>query len=130
MKFLALLKQLWIKKAKLRPKKVLEIGASNGWRLAAIRNLYKSKCLAVEPSLAAIQDGRKLYPKVAFRQGVVSALPVGNKEKFDLVIIHYVFHWVDRKNLLKSVAEIDRVLADGGYLIITDFLPNKPMKVF
>lgn len=127
-------KQDWpirlIKKAKLKPKNVLEVGASNGWRLAAIHDLYKSKCLAIEPSIEAIQNGRRLYPKIAFRRGAMNALPVGIKEKFDLVIVHYVFHWIDRKNLFKSIAEIDRVLADGGHLIVTDFLPYKPAKVF
>ena len=48
---------------------------------------------------------------------------------FDLVIINFVFNWIDRSNLLRSVAEIDRLLVDGGFLIIGDFLPSNLTKV-
>jgi len=48
---------------------------------------------------------------------------------FDLIIVNFVFHWIDRANLLRSMAEIDRLLEDSGYLIIGDFLPSNLTKV-
>lgn len=118
---------LWlIEQYRLKPKRVLEIGASNGWRLAIIADKYKSKCVGVEPSAKAVKDGTKNFPKITLRRGLASDIPV--KEKFDVVIINYVMHWISREELLKSVAEIDRMVADGGYLIIGDFAPDHPTK--
>lgn len=119
-----------IVKNKIKPKRVLEIGASNGWRLAEIYKRYRSRCLGIEPSQKAIREGRKMYPNVYFRQGLMNNLPIKNNEKFDLVIIHFVLHWVDRKTLFDSIKEANRVLKENGYLIITDFLPDRPTKVF
>jgi hypothetical protein len=33
-------------------------------------------------------------------------------------------HWVDRSTLARSVAEIDRITRDGGFLLFGDFLPD------
>lgn len=117
-----------IKKAGLHPKHVLEIGASNGWRLAVIHDLYRAKCTALDPSKKALADGRLRYPDIMFKRGVASALPFKDNE-FDLVIVSFVFHWLDRSTLLRSISEADRVLKLGGYLLVMDFLPDKPEKV-
>jgi ubiquinone/menaquinone biosynthesis C-methylase UbiE len=60
---------------------------------------------------------------------VANELPFNNNQKFDLVIINFVFHWIGREQLFKSISEIDRVLSDGGFLIIGDFMPDSPNKV-
>jgi len=111
----------------LRPKRVLEIGCSNGWRLAEIIKKHHVKCVGVEPSPLAIKEGKKKNSKVIFKRGIASSLPL--EETFDLVIINFVLHWVSREFLFKVIAEIDRVVADEGYLIIGDFLPDNPTKV-
>jgi len=43
------------------------------------------------------------------------------REKADLVIVNFVFHWVDRKNLMKFITKIDELLAPGGFIILGDF---------
>ena len=116
-----------IKTHNLRPKNVLEIGASNGTRLAAIGEYYQSRLVAVEPSPKAIADGKNRFLGIEFVQGVASDIPVTGT--FDLVIVNFVFHWVDRSTLLRSVCEIDQRVADGGFLIIGDFMPPKPNRV-
>jgi len=118
-----------IKKAGFKPKQVLEIGCSIGWRLDALHKLYNSQCLGIEPSREAIREGRKLYKNVEFRRGICKSLPIAQTKTFDLVIVYYVLHWISRESLFKSLAEIDRVVADGGHLILADFLPNGPTKV-
>ena len=110
----------------LAPKKVLEIGSSNGWRLEAIRTRYGAKCFGVEPSKSAVTDGKKRYPKIALHRGLASKIPL--KQKFDLVIVNYVLHWISREELFASIAEIDRMVADGGLLVIGDFAPDHPTK--
>lgn len=112
---------------RLRPTSVLEVGACNGARLARLADLYSSSVVAVEPSSRAIADGLNRFPGVEFVQATADAIPM--ERTFDLVIVHFVFHWVGRPELLKAVAEVDRLLADGGHLIIGDFHPNAPTKV-
>ncbi len=118
-----------IRKFSLKPKNVLEVGCSNGWRLNEIRKRCGAKCTGVEPSQKAISAGKRTYRKIIFRKGAAADIPAA-AGKFDLVIVSYVFHWISRKNLLRSVAEIDRVLMDGGFLVLCDFLPDRPVKVF
>lgn len=67
------------------------------------------------------------YPFIEFIQGLASAIPL--KEAFDLIIVNFVFHWMDRSSLLRSVAEIDRLLEDKGFLIIGDFFPSGQLRV-
>jgi SAM-dependent methyltransferase len=51
------------------------------------------------------------------------------EELFDLIIVNWVFCWIDRSNLLRSVVEVDRLLADRGFLILGDFYPPNLVKV-
>jgi ubiquinone/menaquinone biosynthesis C-methylase UbiE len=111
----------------LKPKKVLEVGASNGYRLALIADKFGSKCVGIDPSAAAVKDGNKNFPKIKMLRGVASDIPL--KEKFDVVIMNLALQWVSREELLKAVAELDRMVKDGGHLIIGDFLPDYPMRV-
>jgi|SRR6266487_4862539 len=111
----------------LRPRSVAEIGASNGFRVAALARRAGVRAVAIEPSTAAIVDGRRRHPEVEFVQGRAAEVPV--REEFDLVIVNFVFHWVDRAHLLRSAAEVDRLVRDGGHLLIGDFLPSNRLKV-
>lgn len=113
----------------LKPVKVIEIGASNGFRLNLLRQRYGCDVTAVEPSARAIEQGRSAFPEVRFFQGVASAIPVAEDGAFDLVIVNAVLHWVDRSTLLRSCAELDRLVADGGFLVIGDFFPPSPERV-
>lgn len=111
-----------------QPASVLEIGASNGYRLHAVHERYGAACTAVEPSAAAIANGRQRYAPVRFERGVAHDVPIDG-ERFEVVILHFVLHWVDRRHLLASVAEADRLLADGGLLVLGDFCPGRPQRV-
>jgi len=113
----------------LAPQSVLEIGASNGWRLHEISRRFGCRVTAVEPSSQAIQDGQAHFPDVQFLRGTASELPLDAQTRFDLVIANFVLHWVDRSTLLRSVAEIDRVITNGGFLLIGDFHPSLPQRV-
>jgi SAM-dependent methyltransferase len=112
---------------RLRPKRALEIGAANGFRLNAITELFGAQATAVEPSLDAIRDGETRFPHIRFLRGTANKLPTN--ELYDLVIVSFVLHWVDRVHLFASFSEIDRILADGGYLIVADFAPANQFRV-
>jgi SAM-dependent methyltransferase len=111
----------------LRPGSVLEIGAASGFRLAAIQRRTGARCVAVEPSAEAIRTGKGNFPSVNFVRGTADAVPLD--ECYDLVIVNFVFHWIDRLTLLKSVAEVDRLVREGGFLIVGDFQPANRMRV-
>lgn len=111
----------------LKPERTLEIGCSNGWRLAEIHKAVGGGCHGLEPSLAAIEDGRKRFPAVDFRQGTADNLPY--EDSFaDLVICGFFLYVSDRRDLFRIAAEVDRVLADGGSLVILDFVTPAPMR--
>jgi len=112
----------------IAPERALEIGASNGYRMHALHVWRGCKVAAIEPSAKAVEDGRKSFPEVDFSIGTACPLPYGNAE-FDCVIVCGVFCWVDRSKILQAVSEADRVLADGGHLIIGDFSPLHPQRV-
>ena len=118
-----------IQLANLQPHRVIEIGASNGFRLNLLQQLHPCAATAVDPSETAIAEGRAKYPGVNFLQGVASAVPVAEDGGFDLVIVNAVLHWIDRSTLMRSCAELDRLLAPQGFLVIGDFHPASPERV-
>jgi SAM-dependent methyltransferase len=111
----------------LTPERVLEIGAANGFRLAAIHQRTGAETVAVEPSAQAVLNGKASFPFITFIRGTASAVPL--RDAFDLVIVNFVFHWIDRQSVLRAVAEVDRLVRDGGYLLIGDFQPVNQVQV-
>lgn len=109
----------------LEGKGVFEYGAANGYRLNWIWTLKGTKPpWGYEMSVAALKDGCEDYPwmRLYDRLEFIS----GN---FDLVICHFVLHWIDRSGLVSVMSELDRLVAQGGHLLIGDFLPDYPTKV-
>jgi SAM-dependent methyltransferase len=106
--------------------KVLELGCSTGWRLHELTEKLQARCVGVDASEQALAYGRKHYPRVEFHRGALSAVPL--TETFDVVIVQSVLHWIDRTALAASVAEIDRLVRDGGVLSLGDFLPDFPQR--
>ncbi len=118
-----------LKEYNAQPQHILEIGCSTGYRLHALSTLYRnSKTTGVEPSDEAINKGRSTYPEVNFVKGTADDMSTFKTASFDLVIIGFVLYVVDRDILLKVISEIDRVLADGGTLMIIDFFSEKPVR--
>jgi SAM-dependent methyltransferase len=111
----------------LCPERVAEIGAANGFRLAAIRARTGAAVVAVEPSAEAVRAGKRSFPSVGFVRGTATSVPL--RGSFDLVIVNFVFHWIDRAGLLAAVAEVDRLVREEGYLLIGDFQPSNLLRV-
>lgn len=103
----------------IKPKKVLEIDAFNGYRLAKIHERYSSDVTAVEPSEKAIENGKKMHPCARFSKNTCEKF--NTEEKYDLIIVNFVFHWIYREDLYTCVNKIDKFLEDEKYLIIGDF---------
>ena len=111
----------------IKPQKVLEIGASNGYRLAEIHKKYGSEVHGVEPSLQALNEGMNLFPGIKFKNTTAEKMKY-KKDYFDLIILYSVLHWIDRETLLLSISNIDRYLRWDGHIIIGDFQVPYPIK--
>ncbi len=107
---------------------VIELGCSNGFRLAKFKREYlpNARCVGVDASTEAISTGKSLFPEVELYHGTISAPPV--EGHFDLVVVNYVLHWVDRSQLSRSLAAVDCLVKDGGLLLLGDFLPDYPQR--
>jgi ubiquinone/menaquinone biosynthesis C-methylase UbiE len=111
----------------LYPKKVLEIGCSNGWRLKLLSKVYKSDCWGIDPSAEAIAQGKKDFAELNLEQGTADELPYEN-QMFDMIIFGFCLYLCDRSDLFKIAYEADRVLMDLGHIVIYDFHPPFPYR--
>lgn len=114
-----------IRRLGLGPNAVLEIGAANGHRLVTLRGAFGCSGAGVDPSASAIEAGRAAFPHLDLRVGTADILPFADAT-FDLVIFGFCLYLIDPSLLFRSVAEADRVLRDGGHLVVVDFLPPFP----
>lgn len=107
--------------------RVLEIGCGQGDNLAALGRHAVVEAHGIEPSSSAVDAGRLAHPDLRLQCGTADALPFADRS-FDVVWFGFCLYLVDRDLLSRSVAEADRVLADGGLLCIVDFDPDVPCK--
>lgn len=106
----------------IRPSRLLEIGAANGWRLDVARNLWGSSVIGIEPSAQATAHA---YPGVQVLVGTADNLPLDNGG-MDCIVFGFCLYLCDRAGLFRIAAEADRVLTNGGYIVVYDFFPPTP----
>lgn len=116
-----------LRKIDLSPRKVLEIGCSNGFQLQQIKEVFGCECDGVDPSPKAIEHGKTCYPDISLRVGTADHLPYED-HRFDTVIFGFCLYLCDRPDLFRIACEADRVLRNHGSVIITDFYPSFPFK--
>ena len=109
-----------LKMYSIKPRRVLEVGASNGYRLFHLHEENQCEVYGVEPSEEAIHFGQNAYPCINFQRSTAESMKYDD-HFFDMVLINFVLHWIDRDSLLRSCANIDNVLKWGGHLVIGDF---------
>jgi SAM-dependent methyltransferase len=109
----------------LTPQSFLEVGCSNGWRVDALARAWRASGFGIDPSQVAIAQGGQKFAGIDLRVGSADSLPFEDG-RFDLLIYGFCLYLCDRDDLFRIAAEGDRVLADGGYLVIYDFLVPAP----
>jgi len=106
---------------------VLEIGCGNGAKLFDLCDYFKATGSGIDPSAAAVKNGKELHKDLLLSVSTASKLPYSD-DNFDLVYFGFCLYLVDRNDILKAVAEADRVLKNGGFLAILDFDPKQRHK--
>jgi SAM-dependent methyltransferase len=107
----------------VNPKCILEVGSSNGWRLDKLRRLCGCEVFGVEPSEKGVAEAAAL--RVPTYRGTADELPLTHR-RCDLIIMGFCLYVCDPRHYFTIAAEVDRVLQDGGHLIIHDFLSPWP----
>lgn len=105
-----------------RCRRVLEVGCANGWRLSALQRRYRCGCFGIDPSAAAIAQGKERFGNIGLSIGAADELPYEDGF-FDVVILGFCLYLCDRNDLFKIAWQVDRVLAEAGQLYIRDFDP-------
>ncbi|WP_061216124.1 class I SAM-dependent methyltransferase [Leptospira santarosai] len=111
----------------LKPKKVLEIGCSNGRRLSLIQSVFASECYGIDPSKQGIEEGKRIYQNLSLQVATADNLPFEDNT-FDTIIFGFCLYLCDRKDLFKIAYEADRCLSENGHIVIKDFYPPFPYR--
>lgn len=109
-----------IKKYKILPTSVLEVGCANGWRLLQLKEEFGCRVDGVDPGTYAPN----------FWNGTADELNLyWTKNTFDVVVYGWCLYLCDPEDYFKIADQGDRVLRDGGFLIIYDFCTEAPYRV-
>ena len=107
-------------------KSILDVGCGNGDFLNNFLSSEKIKKFGIEPSQRTINLCKKRHKNINFKKAFSHNLSFQDN-KFDLVIIWSVLHWIDRNHYLQSLGELIRVA--NKYLLVMDFFPKIEHKV-
>jgi SAM-dependent methyltransferase len=107
----------------IEPRRILEIGCSEGYRLSRLRKSFGTECHGIDPSKAAIDSSP--FPDLRLKVGTADKLDYSDGF-FDLVLFGHCLYLCDPQDHFTIAAEANRVLADGGFIGLTDFLPARP----
>jgi ubiquinone/menaquinone biosynthesis C-methylase UbiE len=100
-----------------------DLGCGTGQVTAALAP-FVSRVVAVDGSAAMVQAARKRlqgFDNVDLRRGDLEALPI-DEGRLDAASMMLVLHHVPEPE--KALAEVARVLAAGGRLLVVDMLPH------
>lgn len=110
------------------PETVFEVGCGHGYRLAAMRDEWGAKVWGCDLSKEAIRYGLQKYGDKDFQIGWREAKNLKGipSQGFDMVIYGFCLYACDPDDLFMIAREGDRILKDGGHLVIWDFCPDFP----
>lgn len=107
-----------IKSLNLKGKTLVDIGSSFGWLEKELEDMGVD-LIGVDPDPASVKFARKnLGSRAKFIVGSVLKIPL-KSESCDIVTLLDVIEHVPRKAELVALAEINRILKKGGYLLLS-----------
>lgn len=104
---------------------LLEVGSSTGVNLASICRATGCRGLGIDPSVEAVAKGQQMFPELTLKPGTADRLEFPD-QSLDFILFGFCLYLVDREHVTRIVAEADRCLRDGGWIGITDFMPDVP----
>ncbi len=114
-----------IKEMEISPKRVLEIGCADGFRLSQFNSVFKAECYGIDPSLEAIKAGKDKYPNIHLSQADAAGMNF-EPDFFDLIIFGFSLYLCERDDLFKIAYLADKSLKDLGHIVIYDFYSKIP----
>ncbi len=102
-------------------KRVLDVPCGTGWGTSLLKNC--DILVGVDSVFSAVSYGKEHYCNSSFLAGFMQALPFSN-DTFDVVICLEGFEHVYRSQALQFLKESQRVLKEGGLLLMTIPLRN------
>lgn len=106
-------------------RRVLEVGCASGANLNALNGARPIEGFGIDPSSDAIRVGQQTFPSLNLKIGTADVLPFSDG-LMDVIWYGFCLYLIDRVFLHRVVAEADRVLKDGGLIVIHDFDPVTP----
>lgn len=112
--------------------RIIEVGCSNGHRLRRLKKAYDfwaKHLFGIDPSPNAIANAKLRDGMVPenFQVGTATKLP--GRNKYSAIIYGFCLYLCDPEDLSSIVAEADRRLNSGGFIIIHDFITDDPHSV-
>ena len=115
-------------RAGVRPQRILDFGAGVGNSLVHMRNSFPdSEITLLDPSRESLDIARKRFPgQAAFTHFDGKTIPFADGS-FDLAFAACVFHHIPEAFQVGLLAEIGRVLTDGGSFFLFEHNPWNPL---
>lgn len=101
-----------------KPLRILEIGCASGWRLKVLEDKFDCEVWGIDPSEDSIKAAEAAGRKVV--RATADSLPFPAYH-FDYVIFGFCLCFISPEDWPALVSESDRVLMQGGHLILNDF---------
>lgn len=98
----------------------LEVGCANGLLLNRLCSRLQCEGYGIDPSAEAICDGMRRFPSLKLDVGTGESLPYVDA-RFDYVLLGFFLYLLQDTHYLMALAEANRVLRPGGFLIFVDF---------
>jgi SAM-dependent methyltransferase len=103
---------------------ILDVGCGYGRTLSELHDAGFENLFGVDYSQGMIDRGRRLHPYLDLRKNDGSVLPFEDGA-FDAAILIAVLTCIaENEGQRRLIAEIERVLKDGGILYVNDYLLN------
>jgi SAM-dependent methyltransferase len=107
-----------------KPKTIVEIGCGYGRYLNEMQKHYhNSKCIGFDPSMEAIDYGRRRFHHIDLRVGTAGSF---YGLHMDILVFGFCLYLVDRHDLFRVVDDADWCLNEKGFLVVHDFDPPTP----
>lgn len=109
--------------------RVLEVGCAAAHKVEKMASVLDAEPFGIDPSEKAIRAAIERTRYVDnFLVGTIDKINLPDS-RFDAVYVAFCMYLVSREELERAIAEVDRVLRNGGFLIIEDFDPGVEIEV-